>query len=226
MARRRVKQISDLKRQVDDVEARISSSETVEILRIDAKERLRLNESLMSLLLKLDSVHGTVPGVRDCRKAVIKKAIALQEKIDAIVTATDDETIERKHSIEKETVRDDSIGGNCNRDYDCRKSSESTVPFVEHERLSKGGEEEGDCNKEEEEEEAEMKKWGRKMVMEKLLESNEIQMRMIRSLTERIEQLEKALVWEKLKKKQMMKKKKKMRHFIVGEGDRWELRNY
>ncbi|OIT33302.1 PREDICTED: uncharacterized protein LOC109206179 [Nicotiana attenuata] len=58
-----------------------------ELIRRDERERLRVNETLMSLLLKLDSVCGVDSGVRDCRKAVIKKVISLQEKIDLIVSA-------------------------------------------------------------------------------------------------------------------------------------------
>ncbi|KAA8528939.1 hypothetical protein F0562_033573 [Nyssa sinensis] len=65
---------------------KIQKGDTVDLIRWDAKERLRVNESLMALLFKLDSVRGVDSGVRDCRKAVIKKAIALQERVDAIVT--------------------------------------------------------------------------------------------------------------------------------------------
>ncbi|KAL0364361.1 UNVERIFIED_CONTAM: BAG family molecular chaperone regulator 5, mitochondrial [Sesamum angustifolium] len=57
----------------------------MELVRRDERERLRMNESLMCLLFKLDSICGVDSGVRVCRKAVIRKAIALQERIDAIV---------------------------------------------------------------------------------------------------------------------------------------------
>ena len=40
---------------------------------------------LMRLLFRLDSVKGVDSGVRDCRKSVIKRAIALQEFLDSIV---------------------------------------------------------------------------------------------------------------------------------------------
>ncbi|XP_023526800.1 uncharacterized protein LOC111790190 [Cucurbita pepo subsp. pepo] len=46
---------------------------------------------LMSLLLRLDSVKGVDFGIRNFRKAVIKKAIALQEKVDSIA-AVDEAT--------------------------------------------------------------------------------------------------------------------------------------
>jgi hypothetical protein len=82
-----MKKILATKRQVDEIEKRILMKETVELMRRDQKEKLKINEMLMSLLLKLDSVRGVDSGVRDCRKAVIKKAIALQETVDSIAAA-------------------------------------------------------------------------------------------------------------------------------------------
>ncbi|PIM97950.1 hypothetical protein CDL12_29574 [Handroanthus impetiginosus] len=85
LVRKFLKKIRDIKVQVDEIEERLSKSEVVEMVRRDERERLRMNESLMSLLFKLDSICGIDFGVRGCRKAVIRKAIALQERIDAIV---------------------------------------------------------------------------------------------------------------------------------------------
>ena len=82
-----MKKILATKRQVDEIEKRILMKETVDVVRRDQKEKLKINEMLMTLLLKLDSVRGVDFGVRDCRKAVIKKAIALQETVDSIAAA-------------------------------------------------------------------------------------------------------------------------------------------
>lgn len=82
-----MKKILATKRQVDEIEKRILMKETVDVVRRDQKEKLKINEMLMSLLFKLDSVRGVDFGVRDCRKAVIKKAIALQETVDSIDAA-------------------------------------------------------------------------------------------------------------------------------------------
>lgn len=87
LVRKSLRKIKDIKLQVDEIEERLKRSEVVDLVRRDPKERLRLNESLMALLLKLDSICGVDFGVRGCRKAVIRKAIALQEMIDAIVTS-------------------------------------------------------------------------------------------------------------------------------------------
>ncbi|XP_057774933.1 uncharacterized protein LOC130993914 [Salvia miltiorrhiza] len=87
LVRKSLRKIKDIKIEVDEIEARLKRGEVVELVKRDAKERLRMNESLMALLLKLDSICGVDFGVRGCRKAVIRKAIALQERIDAIVAA-------------------------------------------------------------------------------------------------------------------------------------------
>ena len=84
--RKSVKKITTIKREVDEVERQISREEALESMKKDPKERLRVNEMLMSLLFRLDLVRGIDLGVRDCRKSVIKRAIALQEFLDSIVT--------------------------------------------------------------------------------------------------------------------------------------------
>ena len=76
--------MKEIKIEVDRIEQRLKRREIVELLKTDVKERLLMNESLMSLLLKLDLIRGVDLGVRACRKAVIRKAIGLQERIDAI----------------------------------------------------------------------------------------------------------------------------------------------
>ena len=83
--RKSVKKIATIRREVNEVERRISREEALELMKKDPKERLRVNEMLMSLLFRLDSVRGIDSGVRDCQKSVIKRAIALQEFLDSII---------------------------------------------------------------------------------------------------------------------------------------------
>ncbi|KAK2993581.1 hypothetical protein RJ640_030888 [Escallonia rubra] len=85
--RKSVKKIVSIKNDVDSIEVRVSKPEIVALIQKDPKERVRVNETLMGLLFKLDSVRGVDSGVRDLRKGVIKKAIALQERVDDIATA-------------------------------------------------------------------------------------------------------------------------------------------
>ncbi|KAK3036810.1 hypothetical protein RJ639_030502 [Escallonia herrerae] len=51
---------------------------SLELIQKDPKERVRVNETLRALLLKLDSVRGVDLDMRDLRKGILKKAIALQ----------------------------------------------------------------------------------------------------------------------------------------------------
>ncbi|KAM7503039.1 hypothetical protein LguiB_001943 [Lonicera macranthoides] len=85
--RKSIKRIMAIKSQVEEIERSILEKENMELIRKDAKERLRVNETLMALIFKLDSIHGFSPGIRDCRKAVIKKAVSLQERLDFIAAS-------------------------------------------------------------------------------------------------------------------------------------------
>lgn len=139
LVRKSVKKIAAIREEVDAVERKISRRETVESIRRDAKERLRMNETLMNLLLRLDSVRGVDSGVRDFRKAVIKKAIALQERIDAIVAgnqATSD--VANEESISKSAdqateTKDSGVssGGDDDKAEDRALESEPKVSAVD-----------------------------------------------------------------------------------------------
>ncbi|KAM1172071.1 hypothetical protein COP1_022430 [Malus domestica] len=45
-----------------------------------------MNESLMWLLLKLDSVFGVDPAMREARRKVSRRIVGLQEIVDAIIS--------------------------------------------------------------------------------------------------------------------------------------------
>lgn len=83
LVRKSVKKIQEIRGEVEEIEKRISTGEAIDLIARDSRERLKFNEMLMSLLFRLDSIRGVDSGVRDYRKAVIKKAIALQEFLDA-----------------------------------------------------------------------------------------------------------------------------------------------
>lgn len=101
--RKNVKKILAIQREVDLVEKKLQERETVELIKKDERERLKMNESLMALLFKLDSVRSVNDSVRDCRKAAIKKAIMLQERIDSFVAAIDDQ-VKDSDEIASETI--------------------------------------------------------------------------------------------------------------------------
>ncbi|KAF3958419.1 hypothetical protein CMV_016683 [Castanea mollissima] len=131
LVRKSVKKIAAIRREVDEVERQISREEALESMKKDPKERLRVNETLMSLLFRLDSVRGVDSGVRDCRKSVIKRAIALQEFLDSIVAdgqtltpggevdeASDSSEIGEKEGKVSESEVEIS-GDNCNLSANC-----------------------------------------------------------------------------------------------------------
>ncbi|KAL2903811.1 BAG family molecular chaperone regulator 5 mitochondrial [Bienertia sinuspersici] len=113
--RKTVKKILELKRGVDAVEKKLHQRETMEAIKKEEKERLKINETLMALLFKLDSVRGFNDEVRDSRKAVIRKAIMLQEFIDSAVVGGDsamknddsEEVVEEEGGIDDDSVTND-----------------------------------------------------------------------------------------------------------------------
>ncbi|KAL6573220.1 hypothetical protein OROMI_012836 [Orobanche minor] len=254
LVRRCLRKINDIKVQVDEIEERLSRSDVAELVRRDEKERLRMNESLMSLLFKLDSICGVDFGVRGCRKAVIRKAISLQEKIDAIVAIDleaesggieiDDDTnqanvhVRRKDSstVNAGTLKNYvEFGHNGNR-YEMEvegNDEEVDVIDVGVDREVRVINEEKNCvggggsvyeksnlgrNENDDDErnlgllERMVEDNGKMMsLITQLFERNEMQTRMINTLTHRLEMLEKAFVCDgklrrRVKKKLGMKK--------------------
>ncbi|KAJ3694637.1 hypothetical protein LUZ60_000014 [Juncus effusus] len=68
------------------IERRIQRQETVDAIRDEnSVERVRLNELLMKSLLRLDSVPGFYPAVRELRRNLSRRIVGLQELLDWIV---------------------------------------------------------------------------------------------------------------------------------------------
>ncbi|KAL3627399.1 hypothetical protein CASFOL_028762 [Castilleja foliolosa] len=58
--------------------------ETVDAVRTSQRERIKINEALMGLLFRLDSVPGRDPNIRELRRHVSRKIVRLQEILDGI----------------------------------------------------------------------------------------------------------------------------------------------
>ncbi|CAM0945931.1 unnamed protein product [Alopecurus aequalis] len=69
-------QMQDLKKQLQGLEA--SSKQ------LTVKEQVAINETIMNLLLNLDSIQGLHPSVRETRKSVARELVCLQEKLDSL----------------------------------------------------------------------------------------------------------------------------------------------
>jgi len=72
-------------------------------LKREQRERVRVSETIMNLLLKLDSVRVLhYSGLRECRKSLINKAIALQEMLDQMAVPNSDECVGEENYLVKE----------------------------------------------------------------------------------------------------------------------------
>ncbi|KAG2688534.1 hypothetical protein I3843_09G100600 [Carya illinoinensis] len=85
--RKLYKKISAVNSEADQLQRSIQLQETVDAVRSDERARLRMNEALMALLLRLDSVPGIDPTLRDARRKVSRRIVGLQEILDAISEA-------------------------------------------------------------------------------------------------------------------------------------------
>ncbi|XP_010523233.1 PREDICTED: BAG family molecular chaperone regulator 6-like [Tarenaya hassleriana] len=244
----------------------MSAKETVDLMRRDSRERLGMSEMLMNLLLRLDSVRGVDPGVRDYRKTVIRKVIALQETLDAIVTVeessaaetTGEETIEMVQVpmeeenpsdpcpaaqfednspdlVEVATETDGTQVPQIQKELYTEKSPETShenerneaegermeeiertesqtdssanpeIPEEENEKQQLRTEEEtrGEGKEKSKEMLERMMEENERMMemMAQLFDRNELQTRLLSSLSQRVEQLEKAFVYDRLRRK-------------------------
>ncbi|KAI3763456.1 hypothetical protein L2E82_13317 [Cichorium intybus] len=239
MVRKSVKKVASIRHEVSEIERRINDIEVVDLIRRDAKERLRMSETLMSLLFQLDSIRGVDCGVRILRKAVTRKAIALQEKVDSIAQA-DHQTLDSSKNdygeidgrntsgqvAETSAVEDDADGGvvkemvenrdpvsaaetcDVNESMEASPTAESTEIGKEYHTSIAGSmvvqkDEEDNDDRGNRELLKNLMADNDKMMklMMQISERNEMQTRMINSLSRRVEQLENALMTDKLRRK-------------------------
>ncbi|XP_059309375.1 BAG family molecular chaperone regulator 5, mitochondrial [Lycium ferocissimum] len=79
-----VKKISAVNSEANYLQRLIQRQDTVDAVRSSERERIRMNEALMGLLLRLDSVPGVDPRVRELRREVSRRIVGLQEILDAV----------------------------------------------------------------------------------------------------------------------------------------------
>ncbi|KAI8022576.1 BAG family molecular chaperone regulator 6 [Camellia lanceoleosa] len=83
---KKLKQIAEVKEHVAQIRSQIESLESSFDNRSDDKQKLIIGETIMSLLLKLDTIQGLHPTVRNFRKSMAKELVSLQEKLDSLPT--------------------------------------------------------------------------------------------------------------------------------------------
>ncbi|KAJ1699852.1 hypothetical protein LUZ63_008364 [Rhynchospora breviuscula] len=88
LVRSLIRTIRSVDAETGRLEQLIQQQETVDAIRDESsRERIRINEMLMKALLRLDSVPGFYPEVRQLRRDVSRWIVSLQEVLDAIVAA-------------------------------------------------------------------------------------------------------------------------------------------
>ncbi|KAF1890754.1 hypothetical protein Lal_00043133 [Lupinus albus] len=81
------RKISTVDSEASHLQRIIQRQETVDAVRSSHVEKVKMNEALMSLLLKLDSVPGFDPTVREARRKVTRRIVGLQEILDSVSEA-------------------------------------------------------------------------------------------------------------------------------------------
>ncbi|KAI4295994.1 hypothetical protein L6164_035987 [Bauhinia variegata] len=81
------RKIAAVDSEANQLQRLIQRQDTVDAIRSSELEKLRMNEALMSLLLRLDSVPGIDPTVREARRKVSRRIVGLQEILDSICEA-------------------------------------------------------------------------------------------------------------------------------------------
>ncbi|XP_011023252.1 PREDICTED: BAG family molecular chaperone regulator 6 [Populus euphratica] len=95
---KKLKQIAKVQEQVVVVRDKIYALESSSDLQKDDQQRAVIGEMIMSLLLKLDSIQGLHPTIRDIRKSLARELVALQEKLDSLIMKKCEETSAPKNS--------------------------------------------------------------------------------------------------------------------------------
>jgi hypothetical protein len=135
--------ISKVRLELKELVNRVAEPEQFDKLRRDGLERLKWNEVSMAMLLRLDSIQGAHPVVRDIRKSVAKEVVQFQEIVDAALDSHDNKETgveERKNGDDlktSDTIHDEEIVAEMNDteegsgDSSVRRDGESAGAHVQ-----------------------------------------------------------------------------------------------
>ncbi|KAK2413391.1 neurofilament medium polypeptide [Trifolium repens] len=110
LVRKSLKKMLKMKVELEEIEKKVNNEETVKMMKKEQKEKVRMGETIMNLLLRLDSVRvfHYCYALRDLRKFLIKRAIVLQEFVDQI-----HEMVGSTNEIEDGEIKFVGVEGNC-----------------------------------------------------------------------------------------------------------------
>ncbi|CAK8540959.1 unnamed protein product [Lathyrus sativus] len=111
LVRKTIKKMLKMKVELEEIKKKVNDEETVKMIKEVQMERRRIDESLTSLLRRLDSVRVfDCSPLREFRKSLINKAIFLDEFVDQIQMVVkcedeDEEILRRMMDENREMVR-------------------------------------------------------------------------------------------------------------------------
>ncbi|KAK7389876.1 hypothetical protein VNO78_25172 [Psophocarpus tetragonolobus] len=82
---KKLKQIDEVKKEVTNVRGCVLAFERSCDLQNDDKQKFAIGETIMKLLLKLDTIQGLHPSLREFRKSLARELTILQERLDSIM---------------------------------------------------------------------------------------------------------------------------------------------
>nr|XP_011468967.1 PREDICTED: BAG family molecular chaperone regulator 6 isoform X1 [Fragaria vesca subsp. vesca] len=106
---KKLKQIAELREQVNEIRNQITSLESSDLKKND-NQRVAIGETIMRLLLRLDSIQGLLPSVREIRRSLARELVLLQEKLDDITSKKSQDTAEEASIVK--TVEEINSNGN------------------------------------------------------------------------------------------------------------------
>ncbi|KAK7274269.1 hypothetical protein RIF29_15352 [Crotalaria pallida] len=81
---KKIKQLAEVNKEVTDVKGCVQAFEKSFDLQSVEKQRIAIGETIMRLLLKLDTIQGLHPSLRETRKSMARELISLQERLDSV----------------------------------------------------------------------------------------------------------------------------------------------
>lgn len=101
---KKLRQIANIHEEAAEVKKRIEDLESCTGSSLGEKEKATVAETIMKLLLKLDTIQGLPSSFRDVRRSVAKELIILQEKLDRIINKKSN-PVAQEHSAAEETSK-------------------------------------------------------------------------------------------------------------------------
>ncbi|KAK2406928.1 neurofilament medium polypeptide [Trifolium repens] len=81
---KKLKQIAEVSKEVTQVRDYVKAFEGSSDFQNDGKQKIAIGETIMRLLLKLDTIQGLHPSLREIRKSLARELVTLQERLDSI----------------------------------------------------------------------------------------------------------------------------------------------